>query len=77
MSVQATATSRAPPGSCAHGSPEIDASADVKLYHQSDGCGGGAYNRGLAFPKEGGLTTKIPESVRAAWRDHLDSMSSP
>ncbi|MER7836544.1 hypothetical protein ABTY98_11650 [Streptomyces sp. NPDC096040] len=58
-------------------SPEIDAATDVELTHQSDGCGGGAYNRWLAFTKEGGLTTKIPASVTAAWREHLNSMTSP
>ncbi|MEU8794441.1 hypothetical protein [Streptomyces sp. NPDC048643] len=58
-------------------SPEIDASSDVKLIRQSDGCGGGAYNRGLAFTKEGGLTTKIPSSVSVAWRDHVKSLASP
>lgn len=30
----------------------MDASSDVQLTRQSDGCGG-AYNRGLAFTKEG------------------------
>ncbi|MFD9095828.1 hypothetical protein [Streptomyces collinus] len=55
--------------------PEIDASSDVKLTRQSDGCGGGAYSRGLAFTKEGGLTTKIPSRVSAAWREHLESLS--
>lgn len=59
------------------GSPEIDASTDVKLTRQSDGCGGGAYNRGLAFTKAGGLTTKIPPSVSVAWRDHIKSLASP
>ncbi|KUM86440.1 hypothetical protein AQI94_21930 [Streptomyces pseudovenezuelae] len=59
------------------GSPEIDASSDVKLTRQSDGCGGGAYSRGLAFTKDGGLTTKIPSRVTAAWRDHLKSLASP
>ncbi|MFF3419996.1 hypothetical protein ACFYW9_35790 [Streptomyces sp. NPDC002698] len=59
------------------GRPEIDASSEVKLTHQSDGCGGGAYSEGLAFTKEGGLTTKIPPSVTAAWRDHLRSLASP
>jgi hypothetical protein len=58
-------------------SPEIDASADVRLTLQSDGCGGGAYNRGLAFTKSGGLTTKIPPSVSAAWREHIDELRSP
>ncbi|MHB9862311.1 hypothetical protein [Streptomyces sp. YIM S03343] len=58
-------------------SPEIDASYDVKLTRQSDGCGGGAYSQGLAFTKEGGLTTKIPPSVTTAWRDHLKSLASP
>ncbi|MER6472881.1 hypothetical protein [Streptomyces collinus] len=57
--------------------PEIDASTDVKLTRQSDGCGGGAYSEGLAFTKEGGLTRKIPSSVSAAWRKHLKSLASP
>ncbi|MFE5403245.1 hypothetical protein ACFQ9Z_18280 [Streptomyces sp. NPDC056580] len=57
--------------------PEINASADVKLTRQSDGCGGGAYSEGLAFTKEDGLTTKIPPSVSAAWRKHLKSLASP
>ncbi|WP_333777038.1 hypothetical protein [Streptomyces sp. IBSBF 3136] len=55
--------------------PEIDASSEVKLTRQSDGCGGGAYSGGLAFTKEGGLTTKIPPSVSAAWRKHLKSLA--
>lgn len=59
------------------GAPEIDASSDVQLTRQSDGCGGGAYNRALAFTKEGGLTTTIPSSVTAAWRDHITSLASP
>ncbi|MGW1497389.1 hypothetical protein ACWCQW_02160 [Streptomyces mirabilis] len=58
-------------------SPEIDASTDVKLIRQSDGCGGGAYNRGLAFTEKGGLTTKIPPSVTAAWRRHLKELAAP
>lgn len=57
--------------------PEIDSSTDVRLTRQPDGCGGGAYSEGLAFTKEGGLTTKIPPSVRAAWRKHLESLASP
>ncbi|MFE5190522.1 hypothetical protein [Streptomyces sp. NPDC056628] len=56
--------------------PEIDASTDVKLTHQSDGCGGGASSEGLAFTKEEGLTTKIPPSVSTAWRKHLTSLAS-
>ncbi|MFG2379459.1 hypothetical protein [Streptomyces avermitilis] len=58
-------------------SPVIDASADVRLTRQSDGCGGGAYNRGLAFTKKGGLTTKIPRSVTAAWREQVRELRSP
>jgi hypothetical protein len=58
-------------------SPEIDASTDVKLTRQSDGCDGGAYSRGLAFTKKGGLTTKIPPSVTAAWRQHLKELAAP
>lgn len=57
--------------------PKIDASTDVKLTRQPDGCGGGAYSKGLAFTKEDGLTTKIPPSVSAAWHRHLDSLASP
>ena len=57
--------------------PEIDASSDVKLTRQSDGCGGGVYSEGLAFTKEEGLTTKIPPSVSAAWHKHLKSLASP
>lgn len=57
-------------------SPEIDASTDMKLIRQSDGCGG-AYGRGLAFTKKGGLTTKIPPSVTAAWRRHLKELAAP
>ncbi|MFF0777696.1 hypothetical protein [Streptomyces sp. NPDC003720] len=59
------------------GSPEIDESVDVKLTRQSDGCGGGAYSKGLAFTRQGGLTTKVPPVVTAAWRDHLRSLASP
>ncbi|MFJ8537076.1 hypothetical protein [Streptomyces sp. NPDC093591] len=58
-------------------SPLIDASTDVELTHQSDGCGGGAYNRGLAFTKEGGLTAKIPAKVTQAWRAQFASLASP
>jgi hypothetical protein len=57
--------------------PVIDASTDVKLTRQSDGCGGGAYTRGLAFTKDGGLTAKIPARVSQVWRDHLDALRSP
>ncbi|MGW5371631.1 hypothetical protein ACWER6_30285 [Streptomyces sp. NPDC004009] len=57
--------------------PEIDSSTDVKLTRQPDGCGGGAYSEGLALTEEGGLTTKIPPGVRAAWRKHLESLASP
>ncbi|WP_308310741.1 hypothetical protein [Streptomyces sp. GbtcB6] len=57
--------------------PEIDASSAVRLTHQSDGCGGGAYSRGLAFTKEAGLTTRIPPSVSAAWRHRLRALASP
>jgi hypothetical protein len=57
-------------------SPVIDASTDVKLTRQSDGCGGGAYSRGLAFTEEGGLTTKIPAHVSAAWRKHVEELAS-
>ncbi|MFD6553656.1 hypothetical protein [Streptomyces sp. NPDC058398] len=47
--------------------PVIDRSADVRLTRQSDGCGSGAYGRGLAFTKDKGLTTKIPKSLQIAW----------
>lgn len=49
------------------GRPAIDATADVKLARQSDGCGGGGYSQGLAFTKGGGLTTKIPPGLWEAW----------
>jgi hypothetical protein len=51
--------------------PLIDASAEKKLTFQSDECGGGVYNGGLAFTKENGLTAKIPESVSAAWHRQI------
>ncbi|MFG2354952.1 hypothetical protein [Streptomyces sp. NPDC048521] len=51
--------------------PVIDASADARLVFQSDGCGGGDYHGGLAFTKEGGLTTKVPEAVSDAWFNQL------
>ncbi|WP_234476100.1 hypothetical protein [Streptomyces sp. MBT65] len=57
-------------------SPLIDATTDVKLSRQSDGCGGGAYNRGLAFTKDGGLTTKVPASVSAAWVKHVRELAT-
>lgn len=47
--------------------PVIDRSADVRLTRQSDGCGGGAYGRGLAFTKDKGLTAKIPKALQVAW----------
>jgi hypothetical protein len=56
--------------------PVIDASADVKLTFQSDGCGGGDYNRGLAFTKEGGLTAKIPRAVSEAWGEQVRSRAT-
>ncbi|MFD3581647.1 hypothetical protein [Streptomyces sp. NPDC058683] len=46
--------------------PLVDASARKKLDFQSDECGGGVYNGGLAFTKETGLTTEIPKSVSKA-----------
>ncbi len=58
-------------------SPVIDASSDVRLTYQSDNCGGGAYNRSLAFTKADGLTTKIPPSVTAAWRHQAEAPDSP
>lgn len=51
--------------------PFIDASTDKRLSHQSDGCGGGAYNGALAFTKEGGLTGTVPKSVSVAWSKQL------
>jgi hypothetical protein len=47
--------------------PVIDATADVKLARQSDGCGGGGYSRGLAFTTGGGLTPKVPPGLWEAW----------
>ncbi|MFD8804717.1 hypothetical protein [Streptomyces sp. NPDC059597] len=47
--------------------PVIDTSAEVPLTLQSDGCGGGSYNRGLALTGDGVLTTKIPESLGEDW----------
>ncbi|GHE39221.1 hypothetical protein GCM10017771_57920 [Streptomyces capitiformicae] len=53
--------------------PVIDASTEVELMWQSDGCGGGAYNHtGLAFTKDDGLLTKVPERVMEAWRADLE-----
>lgn len=57
--------------------PVVDASIDTKLALQSDGCGGGAYNRGLALTKETGLTTKIPANVSEAWLAHIRSLATP
>ncbi|MEV7322634.1 hypothetical protein [Streptomyces sp. NPDC093970] len=51
--------------------PLVDASAHKKLDFQSDQCGGGAYNGGLAFTKEGGLTAEIPKSVSKALRRQI------
>ncbi|WP_181805223.1 hypothetical protein [Streptomyces shenzhenensis] len=53
------------------GKPLVDASAEKKLTHQSDGCGGGAYNGALAFTKEEGLTATVPKNVSAAWHKQL------
>ncbi|MEU5094555.1 hypothetical protein [Streptomyces sp. NPDC020996] len=53
------------------GKPLVDASAEKKLTHQSDGCGGGAYSGALAFTKEGGLTAKVPKSVGVAWHEQV------
>ncbi|MEV6019204.1 MULTISPECIES: hypothetical protein [unclassified Streptomyces] len=55
--------------------PVINVSADVRLTFQSDGCDGGAYNRGLAFTKEGGLTTKIPKALQKAWGKQIRSQA--
>lgn len=51
--------------------PLIDVSTEKKLTFQSDDCGGGVYNGGLAFTKENGLTAKIPKSVSAAWHKQV------
>ena len=57
--------------------PFIDESVDVKLLHQSDGCGGGGYSRGLAFTKEDGLMKSVPKSVSAAWlKQHMDEATA-
>ncbi|MES9520289.1 hypothetical protein [Streptomyces capoamus] len=56
--------------------PVIDASADAKLTFQSDGCGGGDYNTGLAFTRATGLTTKIPKSLSDAWTKQLRSLAT-
>lgn len=47
--------------------PFIDDSVDTKLRHTSDGCGGGAYNAGLGFTKEGGLVPTVTKEVADAW----------
>ena len=47
--------------------PVVDTSVDVRLTHQTDGCGSSAYTRGLAFTKEGGLTAKVPKALSDAW----------
>ncbi|MET8564644.1 hypothetical protein ABZV75_30240 [Streptomyces flaveolus] len=47
--------------------PVIDASVDVRLTRQTDGCVGRACTRGLAFTKEGGLTAKVPKALPDAW----------
>lgn len=49
------------------GTPLVDDSVDVKLLHQSDGCGGGGYSRGLALTKADGLLPSVPKRVSAAW----------
>ncbi|MFF4540017.1 hypothetical protein [Streptomyces aureus] len=56
--------------------PVIDVSADVRLTFQSDGCDGGAHNRGLAFTKDGGLTTKIPTFLQKAWAEQVRSRAT-
>jgi hypothetical protein len=56
--------------------PVIDASTGVKLVLRSDGCGSGAYTRGLAFTKEGGLTTKVPKSLSRAWVEQVRSQAT-
>ncbi|WP_031483229.1 hypothetical protein [Streptomyces bicolor] len=53
--------------------PVIDDSVDVKLLHQSDGCGGGAYHRALAFAKEDGLMPEVPKNISAAWLQQVRS----
>ncbi|MEU6272045.1 hypothetical protein ABZ871_06430 [Streptomyces populi] len=61
--------------------PVIDRSVDVRLTRQSDGCGGGAYGRGLAFTEDKGLTAKIPKALRVAWgeqvREQANAMPDP
>ncbi|MDX3615693.1 hypothetical protein [Streptomyces europaeiscabiei] len=47
--------------------PFIDDSVDVKLAHQSDGCGGGGYSQGLAYTKEDGLLPNVPKEIGKAW----------
>ncbi|MEW2130908.1 hypothetical protein [Streptomyces sp. NPDC005435] len=51
--------------------PVIDASAEVPLTRQSDGCGGGSYHRGLALTEDGALTTRIPKSLGEDWMKQL------
>lgn len=47
--------------------PFVDDSVDVKLRHQSDGCGGGGRSRAPALTKEDGLLPSVPKKVSAAW----------
>jgi hypothetical protein len=54
------------------GDPVVDASLDVKLERQSDGCGGGAWNRGLSYTEAGGLVPEIPRKLHEAWLRQLD-----
>ncbi|MFF9085835.1 hypothetical protein ACF1BE_05375 [Streptomyces sp. NPDC014991] len=58
------------------GRPFVDTTADVRLTHETDGCGGGAYNRGLAYTKKQGLTTKIPKAVSDAWSRQVGSLAT-
>ncbi|MEW2513957.1 hypothetical protein [Streptomyces sp. NPDC046870] len=56
--------------------PMIDASVDVRLIRQTDGCGSSAYNRGLAFSKEQGLATRVPKAVGDAWSRQVGSQAT-
>jgi hypothetical protein len=53
--------------------PIVDASVDVKLRHQPDGCGGGGYSRAPALTKEDGLLPSVPKKVPAVWMQQLRS----
>ncbi|MEU6373731.1 hypothetical protein [Streptomyces sp. NPDC046909] len=53
------------------GTPLVDDSVDVKLLHQSDGCGGGGYSRGLALTAKDGLLPSVPKEIGKAWYRQL------